>query len=73
MRNLENLATLTHVFFTPDSASDFRNANLGTNPCGEIIFASEMDLTFFNEKCIQDSTFAQLPCDAELKRLMGIE
>lgn len=64
------LSNLTHQFFTYDSASNFRNANIGENPVGQIQF-HEMPIELFETKSTQDETFAKLPTDDELWALIS--
>lgn len=64
---LEILASKTHVFFTPESARDFRDANRAQGILfGEINFMREMEYDFFNRKCGESDTFSSLPTDDEI-------
>lgn len=71
-RNIaEILRTKTHVFFTPESASNFRDANLGNLPVGRITFMNEMSMQFYTQKCNQDVTYSDLPDDREMMRIIS--
>lgn len=68
----EILANKRHVFFTVKSANDFRYAQMDSNlPAGEVKFMSEMDMDFYTGKCSQDATYAALPDDAEMMRIIS--
>lgn len=64
-------SNMTHIFFTPESADDFRTANQAREiPVGRIKFMPEMPMQFFTEKCQQDKTFSEIPDDIELMRII---
>lgn len=61
-----------HVFFTPVSADNFRYAQQENNlPTGTIKFASEMAMSFWEDKCSQDRTYSELPNDREMMRIIS--
>lgn len=68
-RIAEILASKTHVFFTPESANNFRQANYtAALPIGTVKFQREMSMDFFTRKCGEADTFSALPTDAEIMR-----
>lgn len=71
MRTIANIAeilsNMNHTFFTPDSASDFRQANYADEiPVGKIKFLGEMSMDFFERKNSEGTTICALPNDAEM-------